>query len=116
MSIRRKLRAQTRSTHHSPRVSVSSKPKQSVRHSLHLDPGALSLDRSLNNSQATDRSYQSPRILNSKRGYHRRSITNHINRSMKQGSKDTKSYLDASIKSASFQVKGKKVSTSVKAK
>ena len=116
MSVQRKLRNNTRSTHHSPRVSIDSKPQHSVRHSLHLAPGSLAIDRSLNASQATDRSNQSPRVLNSKRLSERRSITNHNNRSMVESIKISDSFLNTSYNSIKFSVKGKKVKPSIKNK
>ncbi|CAI2374159.1 unnamed protein product [Moneuplotes crassus] len=79
---------------------IRPKNKSSVRHSFYLTPRDDAFERSHNASQLTDRSTNSPRILNSQRRSPRQMVTQRINRSIADISRDSnRSYLDSSCRS-----------------
>ena len=104
MSLHRKIKTKAHSKPQSPRLSSTTKNKGSVRHSFQLSPRGLNVDRNFNVSPATDRSSQSPRILNSNRQSHRQTITQGLNRSMIENLNEAhSSYLDTSYQSIGMQ-------------
>lgn len=111
MSIKQRLISKASSTPVSPRMSAASENRQFMKNSLNLLKNSVELDRSLNATQMTDRSYQSPRPLNSQRASPRGSFANNLNQSMRQSLRETQSFLDSSVPSKSLSINGKKMSS-----